>query len=442
MALEDFTTYDEVDSDGDLTVAENTITIVTMRQDAVSWVSEDKGANHFGDFEHLIDTKITGITNGFTIYWGISDGAATYGDMDTANEGMAAYINVYATDIKIRIADFTNSNNDFYTGAKDTAYYYKIERNGTTLTNKIYSDSARTVLVDTLTITCTNTTYSDIIVCGSLDLGAAPTCDGTINDLDLQEEETHDPTDDANASDSVTFNAGKNLTDDANASDANTFNAGVHLADTAKAGDSVGYNAQPATIEDTAKASDSISFQMCHAHLVEDTAKASDALTFEAEINLADIAKASDLYSDNSPPPPVVEYPCPTFTLYGTSTNILFPKPEWANPNNSISKNVSLFNFKSGDLDTVDRGINAQPLTIGGTVFIYDGVANWCDNATMTIWLDSIKTAMNNGETFTINELGDCLNGVYVIGNFTFNTIKGVPDAFTWTLSLERVIDV
>jgi hypothetical protein len=49
---------------------------------------------------------------------------------------------------------------------------------------------------------------------------------------------------------------------------------------------------------------------------------------------------------------------------------------------------------------------------------------------------------MNDGETFEINELGDCLNGIYVINDFTFDTIKGEPDSFAWSLNLERVRDI
>jgi len=141
---------------------------------------------------------------------------------------------------------------------------------------------------------------------------------------------------------------------------------------------------------------------------------------------------------------------CKTFTLTGTETNLVFPYPEWYKPTNSISKNVSLFNFKSGDIDTVDRGINAQPLTIGGTLVvcgIWKGICfpicfPICWNCALSKWLDSIEYSMNNGEIFTINELGNCLNGIYVIRNFVFNTIPGSPNGFSWSLNLERKKDI
>jgi len=444
MAYEDYTTYDEVDAGGDITVAANKLTVDTMLITARSYVKENHGANHFGNFEHEVEVKFAAVSaSGQFGFWAMSDTNYVSRDMSTNSEGIiVSILNVSGT-YRMRVYDYSNINTDFYSGlALNTSYYTTIKRSGTTFTVKIYDDSGRTNLLDTLTITSANDTYSTVMaMSGYNNPTNGRTSTFTIDNLDLQEEETHDPTDDANASDAVTFNAGENLTDDANADDTTTFDATHLLSDNAKASDEVSFDGALST-QHTAKASDSVSYQMFHAHNIGDTAKASDAITFRAEINLDDIAKASDLYSDDSPPPPVVGYPCPTFTLIGTSTNILFPKPEWANPNNSISKNVSLFNFKSGDLDTVDRGINAQPLTIGGTVFIYAGVDNWCDNATMTIWLDSIKTAMNNGETFTINELGDCLDGVYVINNFTFSTIPGSPDGFTWSLNLERVKDI
>ena len=170
-----------------------------------------------------------------------------------------------------------------------------------------------------------------------------------------------------------------------------------------------------------------------------DTAKALDSLVTAITHPFSDTARASDSFVTDIPSLP---YPCDTFTLHGTSTNILFPKPEWGNPDNSISKSISLFDFWTGDIDTVDRGISAQPLAIGGVVSIFADTPSWANLAAMTTWLDSIKTAMNNGEKFTINELEDCLNGVYVVKDFTFNTIVGTINAWSWSLNLERVRDV
>lgn len=129
------------------------------------------------------------------------------------------------------------------------------------------------------------------------------------------------------------------------------------------------------------------------------------------------------------------------FSLYGTSTTIVFPYPEWGTPDNKITKDVDLLDFWDNDLDTIDKGIDAQPLTIAGTVYRC-GAGDWKTNSSITTWLDSIKYAMNNGEEFEINELGYCINGVYIIRNFTFDTIKKSPDYYAWSLTLERVRDI
>jgi len=145
----------------------------------------------------------------------------------------------------------------------------------------------------------------------------------------------------------------------------------------------------------------------------------------------------------------MTECSCPSITLQGTSTTLYFPKPEYMNPNNEVSKNVDLFNMWSGYISTVDRGINTQSLNMGGTVCIcglWEGVCfplcfPICFSSAMTTWLDSVETAMNSGEEFTINELGDCLNGVYVIKDLVLIHKKNTS-CFKWRLSLERIRDI
>lgn len=134
----------------------------------------------------------------------------------------------------------------------------------------------------------------------------------------------------------------------------------------------------------------------------------------------------------------MTECSCPTFTLAGTSTTLYFPYPEWVSPDNGITKTVDLFNFWAGNIATVDRGIQDQQLSLGGTVC---PCGPW-EGVLMDTWLTAITAAMNDGEEFTINELGDCLNGVYVIKDFSFDTIPGNATCFSWGLKLERVRDV
>ena len=143
-----------------------------------------------------------------------------------------------------------------------------------------------------------------------------------------------------------------------------------------------------------------------------------------------------------------------TFTLSSSSgEDFYFPYPEWGSPDNKITKDIQLFNmWSNSDIELVDKGINNQPLKIGGTICICDiweGIcmdsfcmSSLCFSQAMTAFLDSFNQEINAGEKFTINELGGCLNGVYVVKNFRFDTIKRVPSCFRWELELERVGDI
>jgi len=138
---------------------------------------------------------------------------------------------------------------------------------------------------------------------------------------------------------------------------------------------------------------------------------------------------------------------CETFTLYSSGiTDYLFPYPEWAKPNNEISKDVILFNlWNAEDIETSDKGISTQTFTIGG---------KWCLCESLItddlyVWETDIDTLLYNltldinaGEEFTINELTTCFNGVYIIKNFKFKTLRGTPYCYEWELILERVRDL
>ena len=137
-----------------------------------------------------------------------------------------------------------------------------------------------------------------------------------------------------------------------------------------------------------------------------------------------------------------------TFTLASSSgSNYYFPYPDWGKPKNGIQKDIQLFNmWKDDSIETVDKGVNNRELTIGGTICIegeWEGVCfpicvdELCFSNKLSNMLSNLKTDMNNGCYFTINELGNCLNGVYIIKNFRFKTIKKIPSCYEWELNME-----
>jgi hypothetical protein len=182
MALENYTTYTETDPGGNITVAANTITLAATAGSTANYVSKDAGAGHFGQFEHLVEFNAATMgTDGEFQMWGITDspGAQT-GLISGAycSSGVGTAISIYLVQIGGG-AGFDS----FDTATKATAYYLKIKRTAAAINCFIYSDSGRTTLVDTLTITFDATTFRYIMAAS--DFNGAFTA--TVSSLDLQE---------------------------------------------------------------------------------------------------------------------------------------------------------------------------------------------------------------------------------------------------------------
>ncbi len=189
MAVEDFTTYTEVDPAGDITVTATRCDVVTMEAGVEAYVRKDKGAAFFGEFEHRVTAHIgTGDPYGMWCPWGLSNGSSTYVAMGAADEGVMAFL--YRTSLgeyKIYLVDFTNDNAEAWLAAANTTYYLTIERSGTTLTCKIYSDSARANLLNMLSIVCGADTYRYIFAVASWDRDAfTDALSGYVENLDLE----------------------------------------------------------------------------------------------------------------------------------------------------------------------------------------------------------------------------------------------------------------
>jgi len=178
---ENFTTYTEVDEDGDITVTDTKVTVSSMRRDALSYVRKDYGAGFFDNFEHNIEILIDSVGGGGLALvgtWAVSNGSSSIQDMDTNNEGIVVYVYKPTTGSqRIYLRDYTNNNYDNYVCLEDKIYYLTIERSGTTTTCEIYNSSLRTAsyLEDTLTITSGAETYQYIFAIISLKSANSPT---------------------------------------------------------------------------------------------------------------------------------------------------------------------------------------------------------------------------------------------------------------------------
>lgn len=165
-----------------------------------TWLQNDYGAGHFTDFEHLLDVIITALASPLTTHrrmcfityanalrdWLDNKGAnATQLSilMNTINKSgkyKMMWIETY-----LGAEYLQNSTYEFSVG---TMYYPKLTKSGASATLRIYSDSDRTNLLDTLNLTLQADHSFRYIMCPqSTDYTGAYDQSGRCENLNLQE---------------------------------------------------------------------------------------------------------------------------------------------------------------------------------------------------------------------------------------------------------------
>lgn len=193
MTLEDFTTYAKVDPNTHISESANHVDFdCYCNEDARLY--KDYGVDHFGDFEHKIDVNLVStsgsyprlqcyaLTNDLDDLQGLTTAAKTFLVIfryKSPSYNRLTLREVYEGDIY----------EDIYPDcALNTWYYLTITKTGTALTCKIYSDSDRTDLLDTLSLTLhADHKFRYLHVCQTYNLGQAYIGYGDIENLDLQE---------------------------------------------------------------------------------------------------------------------------------------------------------------------------------------------------------------------------------------------------------------
>jgi len=141
-----------------------------------------------------------------------------------------------------------------------------------------------------------------------------------------------------------------------------------------------------------------------------------------------------------------------TITLTtSTGTVIYVPMPVWDSIDGEIGKDVELFNmWKESGIELVDKGINDESFSFGGIWSVCGIFAGMCFpicfpacfSCPLTTMWNSIRTASNNDSEITIDGLGDCMNGVYVIQDFQIKTIKRAPIHYSYKFIMKKVRDL
>ena len=166
--IEDFTTYTEVDPNGRITVTSPKVAWADLSCNEDAHVYKDKGVNHFaGDFEHLVENQLTSAAaNAWVVTWMVANDIDDWNGLRGASLSHLAVYDFRGTSPAVEPIwgifeqDGASAYNDETpTGlfSFGTTYYLKIKRDesvGTygTIYGYIYSDVARTTLLDTLTV--------------------------------------------------------------------------------------------------------------------------------------------------------------------------------------------------------------------------------------------------------------------------------------------------
>jgi len=195
MGLEDFTTYTEVDTANNrIVVTSATHVDHAAARNEDTYLYKDYGAAHFATFEHLVDAKsaFDGGSGGYGHVWmlanelddekGLLVASKTYIGVNMNRDGVLNYICLIEGYATVRYSDLSSGY------AANTPYYLKIEKSGTALTCKIYSDSARTTLLDTLSLVLhANHSFRYVFACNTYNDGSANLQNNDIDNLSLHE---------------------------------------------------------------------------------------------------------------------------------------------------------------------------------------------------------------------------------------------------------------
>ena len=154
------TDYSETDPNSRITRTTVTCAGAGLRRDEAAFVNKDWGAGYFGDFVHDFDSSSPTIANGSKlILWGLSN---TNGSKDAWAAGLYLQLDASSTLSETITLGEIGGSTSVGGSHQRAAWYWRIERNGTTLTAKRANSAANRLAgtwVETLTLTVATTTF-------------------------------------------------------------------------------------------------------------------------------------------------------------------------------------------------------------------------------------------------------------------------------------------
>ena len=158
---ENFTTYTKVDASGKLTVTATKVTGVDVGRDENVYLYKDRGASHFNVLYEEFEIYANSASTVDSAKGGIAI-TNTIGSMASfaTTDIWAGTYTVAGPTYRLYLARGNLVASDYYVPTADTLYYCRITRaaGNDTITMTIYSNAARTTLLDTLTVSGFGTT--------------------------------------------------------------------------------------------------------------------------------------------------------------------------------------------------------------------------------------------------------------------------------------------
>lgn len=145
MALEDFTTYVEVDPSAYISVAASLLT-GNGDSDADAYVYSDMGVGHFGDFTHDFEFKNTSTGGGKWYPWILANSLSEARTLKNNFDGFSVEVKFKNNGYEAKLnSNFTgNKPATKITGANNVLRYATVSRTAGAITLSIYTDAART----------------------------------------------------------------------------------------------------------------------------------------------------------------------------------------------------------------------------------------------------------------------------------------------------------
>lgn len=193
MAFEDFTTYVAVDDSAELSIAANKIDYTVLAVDELVYVAKNFGTDYFGDFKIQVKVYLSEATKdgsgaaGSLVTWGMSNTYHTWYPMGVNGDGFTLRFGRTGDNYLFSLQDMDNASLDSYIVGTTVPVelWLEIERANTTLTCKVYSDAYST-LIDTMSITCETTAFSDLIAVAGVNTSSDDdTTTGYVENLEI-----------------------------------------------------------------------------------------------------------------------------------------------------------------------------------------------------------------------------------------------------------------